>query len=323
MAYAPGTTKKQYDRHWFKWIQFQRLWHGRFGTYLKPSEWAFQKYAVWRFNNPTRGKRIMGSSIRTEISAINSYLCNHGYKLDISLMTALKRQCLGMDKAVVEETHTRAPRKLRRAMVNTMLDPMILALDASDWDMRVAKAALAMGKACGFRPDHYLCGPSKRYFKIRQLTWLPQPTVNCNKLLLKFDGSKTNQLRKMEQRSISCRCPKPCAVHLLFNICKHRLDRPYEPVLLTQSGSRFKNGDMVRVLDTLCYEFFLDRRYYTPYCLRVGAACEEWWAGACKSSIMSKYGWESQSSCDRYLRETNIDLARFLPCNVEVPYRKP
>ena len=57
---------------------------------------------------------------------------------------------------------------------------------------------------------------------------------------------------------------------------------------------------MIRVLDVLCEEFFLDRRFYTPYCLGVGAACEDWWNDASKTAIMAKYGWQSQSSCDRY-----------------------
>ena len=265
----------------------------------------------------------MGSSIRTEISAINSYLCNLGFQLKIAQMLALKRQCKGMDKAYMQENESRAPRSQRRALVNTMLDPMLNSMDYTDWDTRIAKAALAMGKACGFRPDHYLCCANKRYFRIRQLYWLPFANIHCTKVLLKFDASKTNQFRKLEQRSIVCRCPKPCGVHLLWDICKDRLNRPYEPVLLTSNGSRFKYNDMIKELDVLCYEFFLDRKYYTPYCLRVGAACEDWWQGASKDSIMSKYGWRSQSSCDRYLRETNVDLARFLPSNVQLPNRKP
>ena len=323
MSYAPNTTKEQYDRHWYKWNKFQFRWAKRFGYFLHPSETAFKHYAVWRFNYPTRGKRVMGSSIRTEISGINSYLCNLGYQLEIFKMLSFKRLCKGMDKAVMCENNSRAPRRKRRALVNAMLDPMLSILDDSDWDMRVARAAIAMGKACGFRPDHYLCCQNRRYFKIRQLTWLPSANIHCFKVVLKFDSSKTNQFRKLEQRSISCRCPNPCAVHYLWDICKDRLDRSYEPVLLTQSGSRFKYKDMIRVLDVLCDEFFLDRRFYTPYCLRVGAACEDWWNNAPKSAIMTKYGWQSQSSCDRYLRETNVDLVRFLPVNVELPNRKP
>ena len=323
MAYAACTTKPQYDRHWYKWNQFQFKWHARFGYYLRPSEWTFQKYALWRFNHPTRGKRIMGTSIRTEISGINSYLCNLGYRLEICSMIGLKRQCKGMDKVVMNENGSRAPHAQRRALVNAILDPMILSLDSTDWDMQIAQAALAMGKACGFRPDHYLCCINKRYFKICNLTWLPKPSIDCHKVLLKFDASKTNQFKRIEQRSIICRCPDPCAVHLLWNICKHRLNRPYEPVLLLANGSRFKYHDMIKILDNLCYEFFLDRQYYTPYCLRVGAACEDWWQGATKASIMSKYGWQSQSSCDKYLRVTNVDLARFLPCKVQLPHRQP
>ena len=265
----------------------------------------------------------MGTSIRTEISGINSYLCNLGFQLDIFRMLSLKRLCKGMNKVVIQESGSRAPKRKRRALVNAMLDPMLLVLDHSDWDMRVARAALAMGKACGFRPDHYLCCKNKRYFRIRQLTWLPYANKSCTSVLLKFDSSKTNQYRRLEHRSIICRCPAPCAVHYLWDICKDRLNCPSEPVLLTQSGSRFKYKDMVAVLDSLCYEFFLDRRFYTPYCLRVGAACEDWWNNSTKSDIMAKYGWESQSSCNRYLRETNVDLARFLPSNVQLPFRRP
>ena len=238
-------------------------------------------------------------------------------------MVAFKRQCKGMDIAVINESDGRAPRCQRRALVNVMLDPMILSLDTTDWDMRVAKAALAMGKACGFRPDNYLCCKNNRYFVIGNLTWLPTRNSRCTHVQLLFDSSKTNRFRKIEQQRITCRCPSPCGVHLLWDICKHRLDKPREPVLLKSNGCRFKYNDMIDVLDNLCYEYFLDRRYYTPYCLRVGAACEEWWKGRSKSAIMAKYGWRSQSSCDRYLRETNIDTARFVPSHVPLPSRRP
>ena len=238
-------------------------------------------------------------------------------------MYAFKRECDGMDIIVVEESDSRAPKSKRRALVDAMLDPMLLALDEYDWDMRIARTALAMGKAGGLRPDHYLYCKNKRYFQIRNIVWLPTASITCRKVLLNFDGSKTNQLRKMEQRVITCRCPSPCAVHYLWDVCKHRLHHTRQPILLKQNGQRFNYHDMITILDSLCYEFLLDRRFYTPYCLRVGAACEDWWAGATKHSIMSKYGWQSQSSCDRYLRETNVDLARFLPINVQVPSRKP
>lgn len=323
LSYAPNTTLEQYDRHWYKWRYFCQRWKDRFGRSIRPSEFAFKDYALWRFNNPTRKKRITGSSIRTEISGINSYLCNLGFKLEIAKMRSFKSLCKGMDIAVINENGTRAPRSKRRAMVNSMLDPMILALDNHDWDMLVAKAALAMGKAAGFRPDNYLCCQNRRYFRISDITWLPRATHTCTRVILTFDASKTNQFRRSEQRCIDCRCPAPCAVHLLWDICRLRLNRPYEPILLKKNGSRFKYQDMIRVLDSLCYEFFLDRKYYTPYCLRVGAACEDWWRGVSKMDIMAKYGWASQSSCDRYLRETNVDLVRFLPCNVPLPSRKP
>ena len=323
LAYAPNTTKEQYDRHWYKWNKFQHKWRGRFGTYLRPSEWAFQNYALWRFNNPTRKKRIAGSSIRTEVSGINSYLCNLGYQLNISRMIAFKRQCKGMDIAIINESDERAPRRQRRALVNVILDPMILSLDSSDWDMRVARAALAMGKAGGFRPDNYLSCKNNRYFVIGNLYWSPTCDYTCTQVVLKFDSSKTNRFRKIEQQRIKCRCPAPCGVHLLWDICKHRLHRRWEPVLLKSNGSRFKYQDMIDILDALCYEYFLDRRYYTPYCLRIGAACEDWWSGSSKIDIMAKYGWRSQSSCERYLRETNIDIARFVPSHVPLPSRKP
>ena len=120
-----------------------------------------------------------------------------------------------MDIAVINENGARVPRSKRRALINIMLDPMIRALNDKDWDMRVAKAALAMGKAAGFRPDNYLCCKNNRYFKIRDITWLPRAQQTCTRAILKFDASKTNQLRRMEHRCIDCRRPSPCAVHLL------------------------------------------------------------------------------------------------------------
>lgn len=312
----------QYDRQWAKWCTFQTYWFQRYGTYLVPSERAFELFATWRFNNPIRGKRILGDSIRQEISAINSYLGNRGFQLQLANMLALKRLCKGMNNIVSKESHARAPRVVRRALVNAILDPMLRSLSSSDWNTRIAAAALATGKACGFRPDHFLACANNRYIIIGNLHWLPI-VAPYKRLVIYFNASKTNQEKRWEQRIIDCRCPQPCAVHMVWNVCKHRLARKREPVFLLDNGSRFKYKHMRETLMQLCQLFDLDYRYYTPYCFRVGGACEDWWAGASKEFIMNKYGWASESSCDRYLRTTNIDLVRFLPVDQPIPFRKP
>ena len=95
----------------------------------------------------------------------------------------------------------------------------------------------------------------------------------------------------------------------------------HQPLLVKPNGKIFNSNAMSAVLRVLCKKFDLDPAFYTPYCLRIGAACEDYWDIGDIYHVMRKYHWDSASSCLRYLRESNVDLYKFVPHFTKVPSR--
>ena len=46
-----------------------------------------------------------------------------------------------------------------------------------------------------------------------------------------------------------------------------------------------------------------------------------WWRTGDLWLIMNRYHWLSASSCRKYLRVSNVDLYRFIPCDQPIPSR--
>ena len=138
----------------------------------------------------------------------------------------------------------------------------------------------------------------------------------ATQLVLRFNGSKTNQKGVWEQRTAPCRCPKPCVVHLSQQLCKNVRHLPETSLSWEFSAKKQKWQVLGRyyfnkVFIAMCKKFSLDKKYYTPYSLRIGGATEAYWQGKSVEEIMHRYGWKSRKSCMRYLRVTNIDLIKF------------
>ena len=186
---------------------------------------------------------------------------------------------------------------------------------------RTEIAAIAIGKACGFRPDNYLYTRNKRCLLVGNLIW--EPPTHPKRLLVNINIGKTNKTRKIVQYVINCTCPNKwlCVVHLVRPLVRHRLQRVHEPLLLKPNGKIFDAGAMRAVLKLLCDRFQLNSKFYTNYCIRIGAACEDWWATGDLWLVMQRYDWDSASSCRRYLRASNPDLHKFIPPGAPLPGR--
>ena len=235
-------------------------------------------------------------------------------------MGSLRRVLKGMDRVCLEEDSSRALAVRVRPLTSHMLIPMLCYLDTLG-NKSHEMAALALGKACGLRPDNYLFGTNKRCILISNLHWVPprHPT----RLILNLNIGKTNKVRKIVQYILDCACPPSytCPVHLVRKIARERLNQSNEPLLRKPNGRIFNVNAMSALLRELCQIFELDKKYYTPYCLRVGAASEEYWNTGDIRVVMLKYHWDSETSCLRYLRESNVDLYNFIPPNIQVPAR--
>ena len=313
----------QYERHWSRWLQFIAIWkcnhpHETFGGYEK----ALMHYAHWRFHAPLnkKGKRILGRSISNEIASIISFLNNQGLSLERRTMGGLGRLLKGMDNVCLEEDGSRAIDKRIRPLTSHILTPMLYYLDSLG-DKANEMAVLALGKACGLRPDNYLFTNNKRYIKLKDLFW--KPNKHPVRLVVNLTIGKTNKTRRVIQYILDCTCPPvtTCTVHLVRRIVRNRLDQIDAPLFIKPNGKIFNSNAMSAVLRLLCNHFNLDNSYYPPYCLRIGAACEDYWECGDIYQVMKKYHWETASSCIRYLRESNVDLVNFIPPTIEVPSR--
>ena len=99
------------------------------------------------------------------------------------------------------------------------------------------------------------------------------------------------------------------------------LNQPFAPLFLKPNGKIFDTGAMRALLKLICEHFGLDKHFYTPYCLRVGAACETWWDSGDLWLVMQRFYWKSATSCRKYLRAGNIDLYKFIPVDQPLPGR--
>ena len=110
-------------------------------------------------------------------------------------------------------------------------------------------------------------------------------------------------------------------LHIIRKLVRHRLEKTSEALFLKPNGKIFDALAMRAVLKELCEEFDLNKKFYTPYCMRIGAACEDWWSTGDLWLIMNRYHWLSASSCRKYLRVSNVDLYRFIPPDQPIPSR--
>ena len=284
------------------------------------AHWSYHHPRTSRRNHTGSKKKNLGSTIGGEISAIISFLNNEGYALNRAGMPGLRRLLKGMTKLCMLQDPSRGTDSRARPLTSHMLFPMLLHLDKVGNKM-TEMASLALGKACGLRPDNYLFTINKRLIHVGDFQWIPR--LHPIRMVLNIDVGKTNKTKKVVQYIMDCTCPPKatCVVHLVRRLVRHRLHRPHEPLLLKPNGKIFNQNAQRAVLYELCKEFNLDKRYYTNYCLRVGAACEDWWANGNLWDIMCRYHWDSASSLRHYLRAGSVDLFKFIPPNQPMPGR--
>ena len=278
-------------------------------------------YAHWRFHTPIEGKdQVLGSTIGGEISAILSFLNNKGYCLNRRDMAGLRRLLKGMNNECKEKNPQRAITKHARPLTSHILIPMLKYLDKLG-NKRTEMAVLALGKACGLRPDNYLYAKNKRFINIGSLKWVPEK--HPVRLVIDINVGKTIKDGTVIQYVLDCQCPNKyhCVVHLVRPLVRHRLKQPTEPLFLKPNGQIFDTSAMRALLKLLCDKFELDKHFYTPYCLRVGAACETWWNTGNLWLVMQRYYWKTSTSCRKYLRSGNIDLYKFVHPSLPLPGR--
>ena len=265
-------------------------------------------------------KQVLGSTIGGEISAIISYLNNKGHQLNRRNMDGLRRLLKGMNNACKEQDPTRGTTRHARPLTSHMLLPMLEYLDQLG-SKKTEMAVLALGKACGLRPDNYLFTKNKRFISIGALTWIPKK--HPTRLLININVGKTIKDGTVIQYVMDCKCPSKyqCVVHLIRPLVRHRLNDVNAPLFLKPNGKIFDALAMRALLNLLCKQFELDSHFYTPYCLRVGAACETWWNSGDLWLVMQRFYWKSASSCRRYLRSGNVDLYKFIPPSQQLPGR--
>ena len=103
----------------------------------------------------------------------------------------------------------------------------------------------------------------------------------------------------------------PCPVALLKKICVGRMTKREEPVFLQTDGRALNYTQVSDVLTVLCTHFGLDRKFYTPHSLRIGAATDAYLQGLSLFTIMVKFNWKSKRTAMGYIRTGNEDLEKF------------
>ena len=269
----------------------------------------YKQYSIWRFNTTGVG----GSTIANDISGINSLLTDFG--VGINLHNYVSLPLIRIRRGIDAYRHKmRLDNKVvRRALINKILDPMLKLIPQDSLFNKHVSAALAVAKAAGLRASNY-CWTKKNYhIRIKHVRFVPG-IGNPTKVVLTLPYSKTNQPNryKTELRTIKPRSDGgPCAVMMLKEVCRGRMGRFSEPVFLQSPGLAINYKQVSDVLTALCVYFGLDRRYYTPHALRIGAATDAHMKGVSLFRIMVDYNWKSRKVAMGYIRVDNEDLEKF------------
>ena len=306
-AFADNTWTS-YKSAWQRFLLFLKIYKFTTGT-IQFNIPLFLEYVVWRFS--TTG--VAGATIRHDISGINAWLYQLGHGINLSNRNS--RQLVvyyrGCDRLrIMYGVGTK--KYYRRAMIDKMLDPMVLSIKGdSNW-ARTTRALLLFGKHTAFRPHNYVYTKTGGFCRIRHVRFYPSIFV-ATSMIITLPRTKTHQIdaKVPETRTINCRCPKPCAVHSLIDVIGDRILDGEQALFLDERGYSVSYYKLGKLMKTLCNAFNLDWHYYTPYCLRIGEATDRTMRGDPIEKTMKFVNWKSRKSAMVYIRPDNEDFVKF------------
>ena len=267
------------------------------------------EYVVWRFS--TTG--VSGGTIRHDISGINAWLYQLGHGINLSnrnsrQLVVYYRGCdrLRAQYGVDKEKY------YRRAMVDKMLDPMVLSIKGQSPWACTTRAMLLFGKHTAFRPHNYVYTKTGGYCRIKHVRFYPS-IFNPTSMIITLPRTKTHQIdaKVPETRTIHCRCSKPCPVHALKAVIYNRIGNGDDGLFVDDKGYVISYYKLGKLMKLLCNSFNLNWHYYTPYCLRIGEATDRTLRGDPIEKTMKFVNWKSRKSAMVYIRPDNPDFVKF------------
>ena len=268
------------------------------------------KYVVWRF--ATTG--VKGATIRHDISGINT--CLHMMGQGINLHNRNSRRLVmmyrGCDRLRARQ-QVGIKRFYRRALIDKMLDPIVLSLAGTSLWACTVRCLLLFGKHTAFRPHNYVYTRTGGFCRVKHVTFIPN-IIAPKCFIVTLPRTKTHQIdaKHPETRTVHCRCPKPCPVHELASLLRKRPnDKGHEALFLMENGYPVSYYRLRKILQVICTGFDLDWHYYTPYCLRIGEATDRTLRGEPLEKTMKFVNWKSKKSAMVYIRPDNEDFVKF------------
>ena len=255
-----------------------------------------------------------GGTAQRTISGINATLQWLGYGINLHNRNSepLVRTAKGIDR-MRELYKIGKKRVFRRAMVDKMLDQILVVLDPNDKFEGTMRGTILFEKQTGFRSHNVVMTGHGGFVTIRDLAFFPT-VLDPSYLIVSLPYAKTKpkHLPPRETRTLRCRCAEGlCAVHEVAHLVKDRMHLPYQAVFLMPNGSPVSYSTLYDVLHELCVLFDLDPSYYTSHALRYGQATDLHLKGWPIPRIMKWMGWLTQASAMKYIRPDNEDFVRF------------
>ena len=255
-----------------------------------------------------------GGTAQRTISGINATLQWLGYGINLHNHNSepLVRTSKGIDRM---RAHYKIGKKrvFRRAMIDKMLDQILLVLDKNNKFQGTMRGCILFEKQTGFRAHNVVMTGHGGFVRIRDLTFFPT-VLDPSYLIVSLPYAKTKRkhLPPSETRTLKCRCDEGlCAVHEVANLVKDRMHLKYQAVFLMPHGAPVTYSTLLNVLHELCVLFNLHPPCYTSHALRYGQATDLHLRGWSIPRIMKWMGWLTRSSAMKYIRPDNEDFVKF------------
>ena len=292
-----------------------RQYHKKFSSYLRfcrsqrykvASTSTIEEYGAFLSNT----RSMTGANFAGHVSAINFHLKLRNRGFNIDHLPGLRMTRAGMTRKAASQRQIK--RVVRRACVRRLIERMIKTLDPNDPLYRWKVIMYLLGHDTLLRSSNigYIHAHPEWYLTPSDVTFYPnnhQPT----KVGINLTGSKTNQNYSEEVRYAHCVCAKhrPCLVHLLLEVWRIRRHFPNKWLFIKPNGKPFTRYDIVQTLEHACTKLGLNKKHYTPHCLRIGGATNLYWNGISIEEIAKRGHWRSDCVLT-YLRADNPDLLK-------------
>ena len=265
---------------------------------------------IWYFR--TTGNA--GATAQRAISGINAVLQLLGYGINLHNYNSesLVRTAKGIDNIRARYKIGRK-RVIRRALINCMLDQMLVHMDANVPFMRIMRGVILFEKQTGFRAHNVVMTGHGGFVRIRHLKFHPSIDNPSHVIVtLPYSKTKSKYDPEWESRTLRCRCNEGlCAVHEVADIVRDRQRYRYQAVFLMPDVSPVTYSTLNKTLKALCNLFGLNAEHYTSHALRYGQATDLHFKNWTIPGIMKWMGWLSRKSAMRYIRPDNPDFVQF------------